>query len=86
MTEVFASVKLGGMNIHAALADRVTPETMAAATRDGDEATTLALIRAGEWLGIGAANMVSALHPELVVIAGGVALATRGAELFPQTI
>jgi glucokinase len=57
------------------VADRVTPETMAAAARDGDEAVALAFARAGEWLGIGAANMVTALHPELVVIGGGVALA-----------
>jgi glucokinase len=57
------------------VADRVTPETMAAAARDGDEAVALAFARAGEWLGIGAANMVTALHPEIVVIGGGVALA-----------
>ena len=57
------------------LADRVTPETMAAAARSGDEAVALAFARAGEWLGIGVANMVTALHPEFVVIGGGVALA-----------
>ncbi|HEV7404325.1 MAG TPA: ROK family protein [Chthoniobacteraceae bacterium] len=57
------------------IADRVTPETMAAAARSGDEAVALAFARAGEWLGIGVANMVTALHPEIVVIGGGVALA-----------
>jgi glucokinase len=57
------------------LADRVTPETMAAAARSGDDAVALAFARAGEWLGIGVANMVTALHPEIVVIGGGVALA-----------
>ncbi len=57
------------------LADRVTPETMASAARSGDEAVALAFARAGKWLGIGVANMVTALHPEIVVIGGGVALA-----------
>ena len=64
-------------------ADRVTPETMAAAARSGDQAVALAFARAGEWLGIGAANMVTVLHPEIVVIGGGVALA---GDLFLPTV
>jgi glucokinase len=52
---------------------RVSPETMAQAARSGDAAVRAALTRAGEWLGLGAANLVTALHPELVVLGGGVA-------------
>lgn len=55
-------------------ASRVTTATMAAAAED-DAAVRTAFARAGEWLGIGAANLISALHPEIVVIGGGVALA-----------
>jgi glucokinase len=51
-------------------ADRVDPRTMA---QCGDEAVRQALLRAASWLGIGVANMVSALHPDLVVLGGGVA-------------
>jgi glucokinase len=32
-----------------------------------------AILRAARYLGIGAANLVTALHPELVVLGGGVA-------------
>lgn len=53
--------------------ERVSPATMAEAARAGDAAVSDALERAGEWLGIGAANLVSALHPDLIVIGGGVA-------------
>lgn len=51
---------------------KVNPETMGAAARAGDANVMMALQRAGEWLGIGAANLVTALHPELIVIGGGV--------------
>lgn len=51
---------------------RVNPETMGAAARSGDAHVMTALHRAGEWLGIGVANLVTALHPELIVIGGGV--------------
>ncbi len=52
---------------------KVSPANMAAAALAGEATTRAALQRAGEWLGIGVANLVSALHPELVVIGGGVA-------------
>lgn len=51
---------------------KVSPETMSAAARAGDTYVMTALQRAGEWLGIGVANLVTALHPELIVIGGGV--------------
>ncbi len=53
-------------------AGRVTPETMAeAASRD--RAVAAAIDRAAGFLGIGIANLVTALHPDLVVLGGGVA-------------
>ncbi len=51
---------------------KVNPETMSKAARAGDTRVMTALQRAGEWLGVGVANLVTALHPELIVIGGGV--------------
>lgn len=51
----------------------VTPKEMAQAAEAGDEAVRDALLRAAEYLGIGVANVVTALHPDLVVLGGGVA-------------
>lgn len=53
--------------------DEVSPKSMAAAAEAGDEAVRGALARAAGYLGIGVANMVTALHPDLVVLGGGVA-------------
>jgi glucokinase len=52
---------------------RVTPQTLAEAAEAGDEQARLVIVEAAGYLGIGVANMVSALHPDLVVIGGGVA-------------
>ena len=52
---------------------RVSPQKMAAAAEAGDEAVHDALVRIGEYLGIGVANVITILHPDLVVIGGGVA-------------
>ena len=52
---------------------RVTAKEMAAAAEAGDAAVREALIRAAGYLGIGVANIVTALHPELVVLGGGMA-------------
>jgi len=52
--------------------NRVTPETMAAAAVAGEATVADEIRRAAEYLGIGIANMVTALHPDLVVIGGGV--------------
>jgi glucokinase len=51
----------------------VTPREMALAAAAGDDAVREALIRAAEYIGIGVANVVVALHPDLVVFGGGVA-------------
>lgn len=53
--------------------ERVNPATMGEAARTGDTAVRAAIERAGEWLGLAAANLVTALHPELVVFGGGAA-------------
>lgn len=53
-------------------ATRVSPITMAAAARAGEPAAREALERVAEWLGIGAANLIVALHPDLIVVGGGV--------------
>lgn len=52
---------------------RVTPREMAQAAEAGDTAVREALVRAAEYVGIGVANVVSILHPEMVVLGGSVA-------------
>jgi glucokinase len=52
---------------------RVTPESMAVAARDGEATVAEAIRRAAEYLGIAAANVVVTIHPELIVLGGGVA-------------
>jgi len=54
-------------------AGRVTPAEMARAAEAGDDAVREELIRAAEYIGIGVANVVLVLHPELVVLGGSVA-------------
>jgi glucokinase len=54
-------------------AGRITPREMAAAAAAGDQTVQEAILRAAEYLGIGVANVVVVLHPELVVLGGGVA-------------
>ncbi len=51
----------------------VTPREMALAAAAGDTAVAEALVRAAEYIGIGVANVVTVLHPDLVVLGGGVA-------------
>ena len=52
---------------------KVDPKTMQRAIEAGDERVREAVVRAAEYLGIGVANMVVALEPEIIVIGGGVA-------------
>jgi glucokinase len=54
-------------------ASRVTTKEMAEAARVGDANVREAIIRAAQYLGIGVVNVVVALHPDLVVLGGGVA-------------
>ncbi|MFB3825739.1 MAG: ROK family protein [Bryobacteraceae bacterium] len=53
--------------------DRITTREMAIAAEDGEESVRHAIVRGAGYLGIGIANIVTALHPELVVLGGGVA-------------
>lgn len=43
---------------------------MYAAAQSGDPSATLAFAEAGRWLGIGIANIINALNPELVIVGG----------------
>ncbi len=53
--------------------DLVTPQLIAKAARAGDKGATEAIARAANYLGIGAANVVTCFHPQLIVLGGGVA-------------
>ncbi|MYA09242.1 MAG: ROK family protein [Holophagales bacterium] len=53
--------------------EKVNAETMGEAARAGDEAVTKELERIAGLVGIAAANVVVTLHPELIVLGGGVA-------------
>jgi len=52
---------------------RLSPYEMSMAAADGDEAIREVIVEAATYLGIGAANLVTALHPNLIVLGGGVA-------------
>lgn len=54
-------------------AGRVTTKEMAAAAAQGDQSVAEAIRRAAEYLGIGVANVVTAIHPEMVILGGGAA-------------
>ena len=63
-------------NLHGLVAGEagmVDASKMAAAAEAGDLAIRDAIVRAARWIGIGVANVVNMLHPDLVVLAGGVA-------------
>jgi glucokinase len=51
----------------------VSPRTMADAAEAGDAAIRGAIVRAAEYLGIAVSNVVVTLHPDLIVLGGGVA-------------
>jgi glucokinase len=61
---------------------KVSPKTIAEAVYAGDKNVRFEVERAAGLLGIGVANMVTALHPDLVVLGGGVA--QMGDVLFDQ--
>lgn len=52
---------------------RVTPREMARAADCGDEAVADVIRSAAGYIGIGVANIIGAIYPELVVLGGGVA-------------
>ena len=51
----------------------ITPREMKLAAEAGDREVREALVRAAQYIGIGVANVVTILHPDLVVLGGGVA-------------
>jgi glucokinase len=53
-------------------AGAVTPKEIGAAARAGDTAVREVITRTATWLGIGIANIVTALHPDLIVLGGSV--------------
>jgi glucokinase len=53
--------------------NHITPQVMADAALDGDRVAAEIFERVGEYLGIGVSNVIVALGPQRVVIAGGVA-------------
>ena len=52
---------------------KVTTKEMAAAAEAGEESVKTAIRRAAEYLGIGISQVITALHPDLIVLGGGVA-------------
>ncbi len=55
--------------------DRVTGPMVTSAAEEGDLVARRAFASVGDWLGVGTANLVAALDPEVVVIGGGVSAA-----------
>lgn len=55
--------------------DRLTGAMVSRAAEDGDLVARQAFASVGDWLGVGAANLVAALDPEVVVVGGGVSAA-----------
>jgi glucokinase len=45
---------------------------LGAAARAGEKSARAVIDRAGEWLGVAAAHVVTTLHPQLIVLGGGV--------------
>ena len=55
--------------------ERVTGPMVTAAAEEGDLVARQAFASVGDWLGVGTANLVAALDPEVVVVGGGVSAA-----------
>jgi glucokinase len=55
--------------------ERVTGPMVTSAAEEGDLVARQAFASVGDWLGIGTANLVAALDPEVVVVGGGVSAA-----------
>lgn len=53
---------------------KVTPKEIGAAAREGDTGAKEAIAHVAHWLGIAVVNTVITLHPQLVVLGGGIAL------------
>jgi glucokinase len=55
--------------------DRLTPQTVCDAARQGDPAAKEVFQRAGHALGIGLTNLADIVSPKLIVLGGGIAQA-----------
>jgi glucokinase len=55
--------------------ERVTGPMVTSAAEEGDLVARQAFASVGDWLGVGTANLVAALDPQVVVIGGGVSAA-----------
>ena len=55
--------------------DRVTGPMVTEAAEEGDLVARAAFASVGDWLGVGTANLVAALDPQIVVVGGGVSAA-----------
>lgn len=62
----------GSALVAAAGADHEDGPAVTAAARAGDQVARAAFEEVGTWLGVGVANLVAALDPEVVVVGGGV--------------
>lgn len=54
-------------------AAKISPKEMAQAAAAGDESVREVLTRAAAYLGIGIANVITILHPDLIILGGSVA-------------
>ncbi len=61
--------------VAAAAGSELSGPDLTAAAQAGDPAAAAAYAEVGRWLGVGAANVVAAFDPELVVVGGGVSAA-----------
>lgn len=55
--------------------DLVTPSLIAECALEGDEVCLETMAETGFWVGIGIANMINVINPEMVVVGGGIAQA-----------
>lgn len=55
--------------------ERLTGPMVTAAAADGDLVARQAFSSVGDWLGVGLANLVAAIDPDLVIVGGGVSAA-----------
>ena len=61
--------------VHDQGADHLTGPMVTEAAEAGDPMALAAFASVGEWLGVGAANLVAAFDPEIVVVGGGLSAA-----------
>ncbi|MCC6484655.1 MAG: ROK family protein [Armatimonadetes bacterium] len=55
--------------------DKITPEIISRHAASGDELCLETLAETGHWVGIGIANCINLLNPDMVIVGGGIAQA-----------